>query len=221
MDAVHAVEQALAAAKLHLVRDIEGRGLPSAQHASSTAVWLREHLRISIHAAKRLVDLARSVDERPALDSALVTGAVNVEQVTIVAAAVRDLPADLGADRRSRSHPDRPGRRVRAERILTYVAPEIAEAADRAALERMEARARQTRAFQLTRNGDGRVRLTGWLDEDGAATVNAALDPCARPATTTSPAPPRSAGRTRWSRCASWRCAPTSSRRAADSVHTW
>jgi hypothetical protein len=190
LDTIHQVVQAVAVAQLHLVREIDRRGLPIAQHASSTAVWLRQHLRISIHAAKRLVDLAQAVDKRPALDQALATGAVNVEQAAIVAAAVRDLPADLGTDlidqaeaalitEANRSEPAI--LRRAGERVLAYVAPEIAEAADLAALERMEARARQTRAFQLTRNGDGRVRLTGWLDEDGAATVNAALDPLCAP----------------------------------------
>jgi Domain of unknown function (DUF222)/HNH endonuclease len=57
----------------------------------------------------------------------------------------------------------------------------LADAADAAALQRMEARAWQTRAFHLTRHGDGRVRVTGWLDEAGAATVNAALDPLCAP----------------------------------------
>jgi hypothetical protein len=35
--------------------------------------------------------------------------------------------------------------------------------------------------LQLTRNGDGRFRLTGWLDEAGAAAVNAVLDPLCAP----------------------------------------
>jgi hypothetical protein len=190
LDTIHGIAQAVTAAQLHLIREIDGRGLPVAQHASGTAVWLREHLRISIHTAKRVVDLAQAVDERPALDAALTAGAVNAEQAAIVAAAVRDLPADLGQELVDRAEALLIGQagqfepgilRKAGQRILVHVAPEIADAADAATLQRMEARAQQGRAFHLTRHGDGRVRLTGWLDEAGAATVNAALDPLCAP----------------------------------------
>jgi hypothetical protein len=186
LDAVHTLTQTVAALNLHLVREIDSRGLAVAQHASSTAAWLREHLRIGPHTAKRLVDLARAVDARPVLDAALAAGQVNVEQAQVIAAAIDDVPADLVGKAEAaliveagRYEPT--ALRKLGEQILHHVAPEIAEAAELAALERMEARARQTRAFHLTRNGDGRVRLTGWLDETGAATVNAALDPLCAP----------------------------------------
>jgi hypothetical protein len=190
LNTIHQITQAVTAAQLHLIREIDGRGLPVAQHASGTAVWLREQLRISIHTAKRLVDLARAVDERPALDTALAGGAVNAEQAAVVAAAVRELPTDLGAELVDKAEAALIGQaaqfepsilRKAGQRILAHVAPEIADAADAAALQRMEARALQGRGFQLTRQGDGRVRLTGWLDEAGAATVTAALDPLCAP----------------------------------------
>jgi hypothetical protein len=49
-------------------------------------------LRISIHTAKRLVELARHLDKRPMLDAALGSGVVNVEQAAVIATAVADLP---------------------------------------------------------------------------------------------------------------------------------
>jgi len=190
LDTIHEAAQAVAAAQLHLVREIDGRGLAVAQHASSTSVWLREHLRVSIHAAKRLVDLARAVDQRPALDAALAAGVVNVEQAVVVAAAIQDLPVEVGAERVDAAEAlliDQAGQfepgilRKAGQRLLAHVAPELADAADAAALARMEQRVRLSRAFHLTRHGDGRVRLTGWLDEGGAAVVNAALDPLCAP----------------------------------------
>ncbi|MGN9914492.1 DUF222 domain-containing protein [Phytohabitans sp. LJ34] len=190
LDTIHRVAQTIAAAQLHVVREIDGRGLPVAQHASSTAVWLREHLRISVHAAKRMLDLAAELERRPALDAALAAGAVNVEQAAVVAAALQQLPADLGAELVDKAEAVLIGQAGQFEptilgkagqRILAHVAPEIADAADAAALRRMEERAHQGRAFHLTRQGDGRVRVTGWLDEAGAATVNAALDPLCAP----------------------------------------
>jgi hypothetical protein len=44
-----------------------------------------------------------------------------------------------------------------------------------------EAQAHAVRAFHLTDTGQGRTRLTGWLDAAGAATVNAALDALCKP----------------------------------------
>jgi hypothetical protein len=51
-------------------------------------------------------------------------------------------------------------------------------------LERAEKRAYQDRGLWLTDiAGTSRVRVTGWLDQDGAATVRAALDPLCAPRT--------------------------------------
>ncbi|GLI01430.1 HNH endonuclease [Phytohabitans aurantiacus] len=193
VDAVHAIhdaEQMLAAAKLHLVREIDGRNLPIAQEASSTSVWLRGRLHISIHTAGRMVDLARALDQRPSLDAALSTAAVNVEQAQIVAKTVHDLTDEASADvvdlaekTLIEQHADQEPAVLRrlADRILAYVAPDLADDADRRAAERDEKRAQQTRAFALTNNGDGRFRLAGWLDAETAAIVNAALDPLCKP----------------------------------------
>lgn len=54
-------KQALAAVKLHLVREVDGRNPPGADGATGVAMWLRGRLRISIHAAKRLVEVARQL----------------------------------------------------------------------------------------------------------------------------------------------------------------
>lgn len=190
LDAIHRIAQKVFATRLHLIREIDGRGIPHAQQASSTAVWLRERHRISIHAAKREVELARVVDQRPTLDAALSTGEINAEQAAVVATAVRELPADLGTELTDQAESALIAQaaqfepsvlRKAGQRILAHVAPEIADAADAAALQRLEARAWLHRTLHLTRQGDGRVRLTGWLDETGAAIVNAGLDPLCAP----------------------------------------
>jgi hypothetical protein len=188
--AVHDTEQMLAAVKLHLIREIDGRNLPIAQEAANTAIWLRGRLHVSIHTARRLVDLARVLDQRPVLDAALSTAALNVEQAQIVAKTVRDLTGETSADVVDLAEKTLIGQyadwepvvfRKVAARILAHVAPEVAEDADRRAAERDEKRAQQTRAFTLTNNGDGRYRITGWLDAEAAAIVNAALDPLCKP----------------------------------------
>jgi hypothetical protein len=70
---------------------------------------------------------------------------------------------------------------VACRRILDVVAPQIADEADRKALQREEARAFRDRFFTVSDVGDGAVRLSGRLDADGAATLRAALDPLAAP----------------------------------------
>jgi hypothetical protein len=96
--AVHDAEQMLAAVKLHLIREIDGRNLPIAQEAANTAVWLRGRLHLSIHTARRMVDLARILDQRPVLDAALSTATLNVEQAHIVAKTIRDLTGETSPD---------------------------------------------------------------------------------------------------------------------------
>jgi uncharacterized protein DUF222/HNH endonuclease len=50
-------------------------------------------------------------------------------------------------------------------------------------LEQAERRAYAGRELNLTDVGDGRTRLTGWLDREGAAVVRAAIDPLCDPRT--------------------------------------
>ncbi|WP_281894374.1 HNH endonuclease signature motif containing protein [Phytohabitans aurantiacus] len=186
----HDAQQMLAAVKLHLIREIQGRNLPIAQEAANTAAWLRERLHISIHTARRTVDLAQALDRRPVLDTALSSGTINMEQAHIVAKTVHDLADEAAADMVDLAEKALIAEfadwepailRKAAQRILAHVAPEVADEADRRAAERDEKRAQRTRAFTLTNNGDGRFRVTGWLDAEAAAIVNAALDPLCKP----------------------------------------
>jgi len=62
LDSVHVLEQQLAAVKLGLVRELDGRGVPVGQGASSTVAWLRHRLRVSPSAARKLVELASAVE---------------------------------------------------------------------------------------------------------------------------------------------------------------
>jgi Domain of unknown function (DUF222) len=192
LQSVHDVEQVLAAVKLHLIREVEGRDLPGGHGATSVAVWLRSQLRLSIRSTRRLVQVATRVDRRPALDAALGGAGVNAEQAQVIATVVADLPEQVGADVVDKAeaaligHADRfdpDALRRLGRRILTHVAPEVAEEAERKALERAEARARAGRGVTLSAAGDGRVRIHGTLDAEGAAVVTAALDPLCSPRT--------------------------------------
>jgi hypothetical protein len=181
----------VAAATLARVREIDGRGLAVGAGATSTLSWLRDRHRMSNGAASRLVKLARALDsDLSGTAEALAAGAVNVEQAQVIADAVAKLPA---AHRTAGEEhllgeavtfgPRELGRL--GQRVFEVVAPEEAEKQALAELERAERRAWHDRGLWLTDiAGTSRVRVTGWLDQDGAASVRAALDPLCAPRTT-------------------------------------
>ena len=189
--AVHVLEQQLAAAKLRLVRELDGRGVAVAQGASSTVVWLRQRLRMSVSAARRLVELASALGSGPAvLGEALSAGDVNVEQAQAIAASVTALPTEAGPEVAEKAatvlvgfaaeHDPVALRRI-GQRILDVAAPELADELDRKALQRAEQQALRGRFLSLTATGDGAVRVLGRLDVEAAAVVKAALDPLCAP----------------------------------------
>ena len=192
LDVVHQAEQALAAVKLHLVRQVESRDLPRVQHAHTCAGWLRTRLRLTSPVTRRVVEAAKAVDERPNLDRALIAGAVNVEQAVVIDECLTGMPAEVGAEAVEKAEAmligwaadfDAKGLRLLGARILEHVAPEVAERVEAAALARQEAKAYATRTLSIVPNGDGRVRVSGWLDSEAAAIVTAALDPLCSPRT--------------------------------------
>ncbi|HEX7745406.1 MAG TPA: DUF222 domain-containing protein [Micromonosporaceae bacterium] len=192
LDAVHMAEQRLAAVQLTLVREIDGRGLAKADGASSTAVWLRDRLRIGGPATRRLVDLAGSLDSAPAVvRDALVRGTISVEQGRVIAQAVAAVPAEAGAevtekaaqllvDWADRFEPEI--LRRLGERVLSHVAPDLADHVELRALQATAARALSRRHVTLSDQPDGQVRLSGSLDVETAAVVRAAIDPLCAPA---------------------------------------
>ncbi|WP_406074306.1 DUF222 domain-containing protein [Micromonospora sp. NBC_01638] len=192
LDATHVVAQRLAAVQLGLVRELDARGLAVAQGASSTAVWLRERLRVSGRSARQLVQLAGTVDAAPgAVRDALFSGAITVEQGRVVAETIATLPAEAGpevadkatalliawADRFDPTILSRLG-----ERILTHVAPDLADQAELAALERATERAEARRHVTLSDQQNGQVRLSGNLDTETAGLLREAIDPLCAPA---------------------------------------
>ncbi|GAA1373065.1 HNH endonuclease signature motif containing protein [Catellatospora chokoriensis] len=190
LDAAHRLRERLAGVELSLVRELDARAVPTAHGASSTAVWLREHWRIGIRTAKQTVELARSLDRLPATAEALAAGTVNTEQAAVIAQALAELPALAGLETAAKAEAALIGfaaqfepsvlRRF-GERVLTHVAPDLAEEHERQALAEHEERAHAARTLTLTPDRSGRVRLAGWLDTEAAAVVTAALDPLARP----------------------------------------
>jgi hypothetical protein len=191
LDLLHALAQQVAAVQLALVREVDARAVATRQGATSTKVWLRDRLRVSGASADRMVRLAVALDgPLPATGAALAAGAVTVEQAWQIASVVAALPAQAGPEVAARAEAvlvrwagelDPAGLRAAGGRILQHVAPELADAHERARLEAAERHAHQARQVTLASDGQGGVRLRGLLDEAGAAVVRAAVDPLCVP----------------------------------------
>nr|WTA69782.1 HNH endonuclease [Micromonospora sp. NBC_00855] len=204
LDAAHRLEQRLAAVKLALVRELDGRGTATAQGASSTAVWLRDRLRLGVGAARRLVELAARLDAAPTgVRDALAGGAVDVEQVRVIAGTVETVHTAAGAEAADKAigvlvdwaaQFDATLLRRLGTRILDHVAPEVADAAAKAAMEAEARRACRDRHVTLSELRDGRLRLSGILDGEAAGLLRAAIDPLTAPS---GPDDPRSPGQRR------------------------
>ncbi|KJE23908.1 protein of unknown function DUF222 [Frankia torreyi] len=84
----------LAAVRLQLVREVQGRGLALRVGAESTQEWLRERLRVRPVDARHLLDLAAALDgPLTATGSALAEGRITVEQALVIFRVMRSVPA--------------------------------------------------------------------------------------------------------------------------------
>ncbi|MEO3768869.1 DUF222 domain-containing protein [Micromonospora sp. B9E7] len=155
------------------------------------AVWLRERLRLTIPAARRLVDLAAVLDTgNPGVRHALADGHITVDQARVVADTVDSVQTVAGpeaADKALGVLTDWAGQfdptllRKLSTRILDHVAPDIADAAAKAALDAEARRATRDRHLTLSTLTDGRLRLCGILDTETAGLLRAAIDPLGAP----------------------------------------
>ncbi|MHA4949596.1 HNH endonuclease signature motif containing protein [Micromonospora sp. SD19] len=191
LDAAHRLEQRLAAVTLTLIRELDGRGTATTQGASSTAVWLRERLRLTIPAARRLVDLAAVLDTgNPGVRHALADGHITVDQARVIADTIDTVHTAAGPEAADKAlgvlvewagQFDPTLLRKLSTRILDHVAPDIADAAAEAALDAEARRATRDRHLTLSTLTDGRLRLTATLDTETAGLLRATIDPLSAP----------------------------------------
>ncbi|MEH0927440.1 HNH endonuclease signature motif containing protein [Micromonospora sp. CPCC 205558] len=191
LEAAHRLEQRFAAVKLALVREVDGRGIARVQGACSTAVWLRERLRLTVPAARRLVDLAAALDTgNPAIRQALADGAISLDQTRVIVDTVDTVTRSADAEAADKAVGvlvDWAGQfdptllRKLGTRILDHVAPDLADAAAKAAVDADARRADRDRHLTLSEQTDGRLRLTGTLDAETAGLFRAAIDPLTAP----------------------------------------
>lgn len=190
LHALHQLEQTVAALRSHVLRQIDGRGIAAAQGFRNTAGWLRDRLHLDPFAARDMVEQSAAVDRRPNVDRAFSMGAIDSRQAAVIAAALDELPSDVDlaviADAEAilldlAAEFEAGKLRRLGARILDHVAPDVAEQAERVALNRAEARAQRRRGLSLSVPVEGAVRVGGYLTVEDAAVVNAALDPLCTP----------------------------------------
>ncbi|WP_406059916.1 DUF222 domain-containing protein [Micromonospora sp. NBC_00860] len=191
LDAAYRLQQRLAAVTLTLIREVDGRGTARTHGASTTAVWLRERLRLTVPAARRLIDLATALDTgNPGIRQALADGAITLDQARVIADTVDTVNTSADAETADKAvgvlvgwatQFDPTHLRKLGTRILDHVAPDIADAAAQAALDAEARRATHDRHLTLSEQTDGRLRLTGTLDAETAGLLRAAIDPLTTP----------------------------------------
>jgi Domain of unknown function (DUF222) len=172
---------------LDLIHQADIQGIAKTQGATNTAAWLRDRYRLPISNANQSVKLAtwlHSDGEQTA--TAMAAGDVNPDQARVIANAVKELPAQRRDEGEQNlihhAHTLGPRElRLAGEHLFEVLDPDGADKKEAERLKQAELRAERCRSFTLTDNGDGRVRVSGWLTHKAAAIINAALDPLCRP----------------------------------------
>ena len=159
---------------LELLAEAEQREVTLSQTALPTTTWLTEQNTHSAQSAREQVHLATGLQRWPAVAGALANGGLSVEQATAIVRGLDRLPDDLDP---ARCHdvatqlveyagsfgPSALARLV--NRAVEVVAPEVAEEADRRAVERIDAELRRQRHLSWRRGPDGEVLLKAKLDQ--------------------------------------------------------
>ncbi len=179
----------LTAVTASLAAEATSRGIPAQLGYRSTQTWIRDALHLSGGHARQIVTLASIASEHPIVGEAVARGTVTPDQATVIGAALSGLAPRVAADVVAAAA-DRlldcarslgpEHLQIAADRVLTHVAPEIADESDAEALRRAEARAQVERGLTVTADrASHRYRLAGYLTPEMAATFTAAIDPLA------------------------------------------
>ena len=154
------------------VAEIEARGAAMSLHGVRTSEWLHATNWSNLGDARRQVRAAVELAARPDVQAEALAGRVGFDQATAIVHSIRRLPCELDVDTvdeceqamLAHVHEFDPDLMKQfGHHVVTVVAPEVGEEADRLALLREEARARGDRSFTWARDGFGSVRFRGQL----------------------------------------------------------
>jgi hypothetical protein len=169
---------------LRTLAAVDARGAAGAEQgtpAASTAAWLRARLRMSAGAATSLVRTARALFGGPltATGQALADGEVSLAHAQVLVHGTHDLPDHVAAE----AEPVllEAARRLDPPRLRQAVA-HLRLVADPEGADAQAERRHQRRGLWWSATFDGMVALQGLLDPEAGQTLQAALEPLARPA---------------------------------------
>src|SRR6266545_2735157 len=175
---------------LPLIREADARGAHHEYDAPSTAEWIRYLLRIPARQAKQLIGLARAVEgDATATGAALAAGRISLDHAQVIADSLAALPeqaegwvADAAEEHLLHAAADHDPKALHrlGRRIVEIIDPDHGDELLRQQLERADRHAEETRELHGIPSG-GRIRLTGWLDNEGWQILRTALDPLAAP----------------------------------------
>ncbi|WGL50831.1 DUF222 domain-containing protein [Nocardioides sp. BP30] len=142
--------------------------------ARDVAAWLIAQQRVESPAAHAALRLARELEARPVVRARLAQGRFSLEHARVILRGLEDLPDDLDPEilaqaevtlcDLAREHRPKDLRRL-ASHLLAVVAPDVAEAAEAAAIQRLEETANAKATLSITDQGDGTTRIHGIVPE--------------------------------------------------------
>jgi hypothetical protein len=196
----HELLARLDAAVLATTREFDARGTALAQGASSAQEWLRDRLLVRPSEARRRVKVAEALDHRyEPVHAAQRAGWLSPAHTQVITKALDGLPAWADPDARAWAQTELlDAARTLDPDQLAKAAQRIRDALDPDGPEERERDAVAQRTLSHIDRGNGTHRITGILDDLGAALVKSALDPLAAPRPADDGTPdPRSPGRRR------------------------
>jgi len=179
---VVACQQVLAraeAAQAHLLAAIDTAETTQTQLQLTTAEWLQRTNRVAAPTARSVVDAARKLARFTGVRDARGAGEVSWWQAQAMVDGLAHLPADLTSAEVAQAEQllleradefDPAYLRRLANGLVNIVAPDAADAADRAALDRLEAQARKDRFLRWRPDGHGSTHFHGKLPTLGGGT---------------------------------------------------
>ena len=191
LDEAYALVAQANAVALRLLAEADRRNVAAATGAPSTRAWLRHRQPMSPGQAKREVALAGALEHGLAgTGQALAAGRISAEQAAAIAHVIGQAPGSAGPAQRQAAEQlllDKSGQldAVDLRRAGIYLwavlDPEAAEAEEGRRLAAQEARAFDRCRLVQPPGGDGRMWLSGDLDNEAAGLVRTPLDPLAKP----------------------------------------
>ncbi|GAB2985076.1 HNH endonuclease signature motif containing protein [Nocardioides montaniterrae] len=159
--------------------------------ARDAGMWLAHEAHLDPQSVRAELKLAEAIDEKwHVVAAGMRAGTVNRAQAQVIVTALEKLPPEIDQVTRRRAEKhliELAGQfgprelRTLGDRILSVVAPEIADEADAKALEREEQRARVRTSLRFKRLGDGLTRIVALVPDAVAARLETYLDAFSSP----------------------------------------